>query len=57
MAVGDSLRDLQAAHAAQISAALVLTGNGAQTQQQPLPPLTTTHPDLAAVVQFWLAQS
>ncbi|WP_300648034.1 D-glycero-beta-D-manno-heptose 1,7-bisphosphate 7-phosphatase [Paenalcaligenes sp.] len=57
VAVGDSLRDLQAAHAAQISTALVLTGNGAQTQQQPLPPLTTTHPDLAAVVQFWLAQS
>lgn len=55
VSVGDSLRDLQAAHAMGCATALVLTGNGAKTQLQPLPTGTTVHADLAAVVNYWLA--
>lgn len=36
--VGDSLRDLQAAHAAGCQPVLVKTGNGVKTVQQTLPP-------------------
>lgn len=53
--VGDSLRDLQAAHKAGCQTALVLTGNGQSTQQHPLPSGTTVHADLAATVNYWLS--
>ncbi len=53
--VGDSLRDLHAAAAVGCQTALVLTGNGSQTQQHPLPPDTTVHADLAATVNYWLS--
>lgn len=52
--VGDSLRDLQAAHAVGCHTALVLTGNGLKTQQQTLPSGTRVYNDLAAVVDYWL---
>lgn len=54
VSVGDSLRDLQAAHTAGCHTALVLTGNGFKTQQQTLPSGTRIHNDLAAVVDYWL---
>lgn len=54
VSVGDSLRDLQAAHTAGCKTALVLTGNGKKTQSQTLPPATTIHEDLAATVSHWL---
>lgn len=54
VSVGDSLRDLLAAQQAGCATALVLTGNGSKTQQQPLPAGTTIHADLAAVVDYWL---
>lgn len=54
VSVGDSLRDLQAAHAVGCHTALVLTGNGLKTQQQTLPSDTSVHSDLAAVVDYWL---
>lgn len=48
-AVGDSLRDLQAAHAMGAQPILVLTGKGAKTRGHPdLPPETLVFPDLAA---------
>ncbi|MGB7183829.1 MAG: D-glycero-beta-D-manno-heptose 1,7-bisphosphate 7-phosphatase [Burkholderiaceae bacterium] len=48
--VGDSLRDLQAGHAAGCRTILVLTGNGRQTMDsEELPPGTTVRVDLAAV--------
>jgi D-glycero-D-manno-heptose 1,7-bisphosphate phosphatase len=48
-AVGDSLRDLQAAAAAGAQPMLVLTGKGRKTADDPaLPPETLVFPDLAA---------
>lgn len=48
--VGDSLRDLQAGHAAGCRSILVLTGNGARTLQAgQLPPGTMVRVDLAAI--------
>jgi D-glycero-D-manno-heptose 1,7-bisphosphate phosphatase len=56
-AVGDSLRDLQAAAAAGCPTWLVLTGNGRKTQaSKELPPNTTVCNDLAQVVSTWLAE-
>ncbi len=50
-AVGDSLRDLQAAARMEAQPILVLTGKGTKTQAQGgLPEGTLTYPDLAAVV-------
>lgn len=49
-AIGDSLRDLQAAAAVEAQPILVLTGKGARTQETGgLPPGTRIYPDLAAV--------
>ncbi|MCW5624847.1 MAG: D-glycero-beta-D-manno-heptose 1,7-bisphosphate 7-phosphatase [Burkholderiales bacterium] len=49
--VGDSLRDLQAAHAVGAQPLLVLTGKGPKTLATGgLPPGTKVHADLAAVV-------
>lgn len=51
LAVGDGLRDLQAAAAAGATPCLVLTGKGEQTREAGrLPKGTRTFPDLAAVV-------
>ena len=48
-AVGDSLRDLQAAAAVGAQPILVMTGKGGKTVVDPaLPPETLTFPDLAA---------
>ena len=48
-AIGDSLRDLQAASAAGARPVLVLTGKGKQTLKSGgLPAGTEIHPDLAA---------
>lgn len=50
-AVGDSLRDLQAASAVGAKPMLVLTGKGKKTAADPeLPKRTLTFPDLAAAV-------
>ena len=50
-AVGDSLRDLQAASAIGAKPMLVLTGKGKKTAADPeLPKRTLTFPDLAAAV-------
>ena len=50
-AVGDSLRDLQAALAVGALPILVMTGKGATTADDPaLPPQTLVFPDLAAAV-------
>ncbi|MDO9451216.1 MAG: HAD-IIIA family hydrolase, partial [Rugosibacter sp.] len=50
-AVGDALRDLQAAITVGAKPYLVLTGKGKKTAEDPdLPPDTQTFPDLAAVV-------
>ncbi len=55
-AVGDSLRDLQAAHTAGCSPWLVQTGNGSRTLQQGgLPPGTQVMADLGAVVDNLLS--
>jgi D-glycero-D-manno-heptose 1,7-bisphosphate phosphatase len=52
-AIGDSLRDLQAAESVGAQPMLVLTGKGRKTQDDPnLPPGTLTFPDLAAAVGF-----
>lgn len=56
-AVGDSLRDLQAAAAAGCTPWLVLTGNGAKTQQGQLPPGTRVAADLSAVVDVLLQET
>jgi D-glycero-D-manno-heptose 1,7-bisphosphate phosphatase len=48
-AVGDSLRDLQAAAAVGAQPILVLTGKGKKTQDMALPPGTQVYDDLAAV--------
>ncbi len=57
--VGDSLRDLQAAHAAGCQPHLVLTGKGEALQGQPLPATypaqTQVHNDLAAFAERWIA--
>ncbi|MBM3346821.1 MAG: D-glycero-beta-D-manno-heptose 1,7-bisphosphate 7-phosphatase [Betaproteobacteria bacterium] len=50
--VGDSLRDMQAAHAVGARPILVLTGKGAKTRKEGgLPPGTDIFPDLAAVAE------
>jgi D-glycero-D-manno-heptose 1,7-bisphosphate phosphatase len=52
-AVGDSLRDLQAAESVGAQPMLVLTGKGRKTQADPkLPAGTLTFPDLAAAVSY-----
>lgn len=56
-AVGDSLRDLQAASTAGCTPWLVLTGNGAKTQQGELPPGTRIAADLSAVVDTLLREA
>ncbi|AEC18589.1 polysaccharide synthesis phosphatase [Pusillimonas sp. T7-7] len=56
-AVGDSLRDLQAAAMAGCSPWLVLTGNGQNTQDKgELPTGTHIADNLAAVVKAWLSE-
>lgn len=53
--VGDSLRDLQAGFVVGCTPYLVLTGKGEKTRDKGgLPPGTTIHPDLAAVVDHLL---
>ena len=50
-AIGDSLRDLQAAMAVKAQPILVLTGKGTKTAADPaLPPGTPVFPDLATAV-------
>ena len=56
-AVGDSMRDLQAASTAGCTPWLVLTGNGAKTQQSQLPPGTRVAADLSAVVDVLLQEA
>jgi D-glycero-D-manno-heptose 1,7-bisphosphate phosphatase len=52
-AIGDSLRDLQAAESVGAQPMLVLTGKGKKTEADPeLPPGTLVFPDLAAAVSF-----
>ena len=54
-AIGDALRDLQAAHSAGAKPMLVLTGKGENTRAGGgLPPGTTEHADLAAAVDTLL---
>ncbi len=57
--VGDSLRDLQAAHAAGCQPHLVLTGKGEALRGQPLPATypaqTQVYTDLAAFAERWIA--
>jgi len=54
-AIGDALRDLQAAHSAGATPMLVLTGKGEKTRATGgLPPGTTEHADLAAAVDVLL---
>lgn len=55
-AIGDSLRDLEAAAQAQCQPWLVRTGNGLQTQEQPLPSGTRVVDDLASAVDQWLGR-
>lgn len=60
VAIGDSLRDLQAAAAAGVPARLVLTGNGAALAASGVPPQpsgapTPVHADLAAAVAALLS--
>jgi D-glycero-D-manno-heptose 1,7-bisphosphate phosphatase len=53
--IGDSLRDLQAGFVTGCTPYLVLTGKGEKTRDKGgLPPGTTIHPDLAAVVDHLL---
>jgi len=60
-AVGDSERDMQAAVAAGCVPHLVLTGRGAPTQTDPLPPAyppgTRVHADLAAFATALIAET
>jgi D-glycero-D-manno-heptose 1,7-bisphosphate phosphatase len=57
-AVGDSLRDLQAAFVVGCVPYLVLTGKGEKTQAKGgLPPGTVVYPDLAHMVDGLLAES
>ena len=53
--VGDSLRDLEAAVAANAQPVLVCTGNGEQTRNAPLPADTLIFADLSAVADHLLA--
>lgn len=56
-AVGDSLRDLQAAAAAGAQPHLVRTGKGLQTAlRDDLPSGTVIHDDLSYFVDYWLQQ-
>jgi len=59
-AVGDSVRDVQAAAAAGCIPHLVLTGKGAPVQTDPLPPPfpvgTRVHADLAAFATTFIAE-
>lgn len=56
-AVGDSLRDLQAAAAAGAQPHLVRTGKGLQTSlRDDLPAGTVIHEDLSHFVDYWLQQ-
>ena len=56
--VGDSLRDLQAGFVAGCTPYLVLTGKGEKTREKGgLPPGTTVHANLAAVVDHLLKTS
>ncbi|CAK7053284.1 D-glycero-beta-D-manno-heptose-1,7-bisphosphate 7-phosphatase [Saezia sanguinis] len=56
-AVGDSLRDLQAAAAAGAQPHLVRTGKGQQTAlRDDLPSGTVIHEDLSHFVDYWLQQ-
>lgn len=50
-AVGDSLRDLEAAAAVGAQPILVLSGKGSKTRKMDLPPGTQIHDDLAAVAR------
>ena len=57
-AIGDSLRDLQAAAATGARPMLVLTGKGGKTREEPaLPETTLVFPDLSAAVDFILKAS
>lgn len=60
LGVGDSLRDVQAAHAAGCEPHLVLTGKAANLRGQALPlgfpAHTQVHPDLSAFADFVLAR-
>ncbi|CAP41109.1 D-glycero-beta-D-manno-heptose 1,7-bisphosphate 7-phosphatase [Bordetella petrii] len=56
-AVGDSLRDLQAAAAVGCTPWLVLTGNGGKTRQGELPPGTRVARDLSAVADALLQEA
>ncbi len=56
-AVGDSLRDLQAASLAGCQVHLVRTGNGTKTEREVLPPGTQVHDDLTAFADWLLAQN
>lgn len=53
-AVGDSLRDLEAAAAVGAAPMLVLTGKGEKTQKETLPDGTLTFADLAAAIEHIL---
>ncbi len=55
-AVGDSLRDLQAAAAAGCTPHLVRTGRGLVTEASPLVPGTVVHDDLAAFAEHLIGQ-
>jgi D-glycero-D-manno-heptose 1,7-bisphosphate phosphatase len=56
-AIGDSLRDLQAAHAAGAQPILVLTGKGKKTQAaDDLPENTLVFSDLAEAVRHIIAE-
>ena len=52
--VGDSLRDLQAAVAADAQPVLVCTGKGEQTREKPLPENTLIFADLSAIADHLL---
>ena len=52
--VGDSLRDLQAAVAANAQPVLVCTGKGEQTREKSLPENTLIFADLSAIADHLL---
>lgn len=52
--VGDSLRDLQAAVAANAQPVLVCTGKGEQTREKPMPENTLIFADLSAIADHLL---
>ncbi|MEO0997313.1 MAG: D-glycero-beta-D-manno-heptose 1,7-bisphosphate 7-phosphatase [Pseudomonadota bacterium] len=54
LAIGDSARDLEAAHAAGICGWLVRTGNGRATEAQGTVPAAAVYDDLAAAVDALL---